>query len=139
MANRCRKNSNLNEHYTLSVIGLNNRYVCHYCGCPADTTDHIPPIARFHDAIALCGYFKPIKVPCCRECNGLASSELHTCFIERQQYIRSKLSIKYLKQLRIVEWSDDELSEMSYAFKTSIRKDIAAKRFVENRLSFFPV
>ena len=49
-----------------------NRYFCAYCGCPANTTDHTPP---------LCLLQKPypknlMTVPACRKCNdGFSQDE----------------------------------------------------------------
>lgn len=134
-ANRPR--NTVNHAYTIKIIGDGNRWVCHYCGCPADTTDHIPPLTRYHDALEL-GPFKPVRVPCCSECNILAGNELHISFVERAAYIKERLAVRYTAQLRVVEWTEDELKEMSYQFRVSLERDLGAKRFIEARIAYFP-
>lgn len=126
-------------HYTLVVIGpFENRWVCHYCGCPADTVDHIPPISRYHDASCLDPEVKPVKVPACRECNCIAADILHLSFVDRQDYVKRKLERKYAKQLAFPDWSDDELEDMSDEMVRSIKHNMAARAFVLSRINFHP-
>lgn len=126
--------------YKLVVLGDGkcNRWVCHYCGCPADTLDHIPPLSRYHDALGTFEAFRPVKVPSCSECNVLAGDELHVSFLERQAFVKAELRHKYARQLRVREWDEDELEEMSYQFRVSIAKDMGAKHFIRARLRFMP-
>lgn len=127
-------------NYTVVIIGdEKNRWACHYCGCPADTLDHIPPLTRFHDAMALDPKMKAVKVPSCMECNNLAGRELHLTFPDRAAFVKDKLATKYRKQLGQTDWEEWELEQMSYQFRVSIKKNLKAKLFVLSRSNFHPM
>ncbi len=123
--------------YTTQVIGGDeNRWICHYCGQPGGTVDHIPPVSRFHDAVASSEDFRPIKVPACMECNALAGAELHTSFLDRRAFVKHMLAKRYRRQLAVVMWTSAELRGMSRSFRASIVHDMKARAFVEGRISF---
>lgn len=86
---------------------------CVYCGLPAETKDHVPPISRVSDYesfnLALEVY---IKVPCCVECNVMLGSELQESFFQRAEVIKDKLSRKYRRHINTVEWDEEELEEL---------------------------
>lgn len=130
------------RNYKTMVIGRENRYVCHYCGYPAETLDHIPPLSRYDDALAITDKFNPVLVPSCGECNGLAGTELHISFLERQEFVKGKLRKKYKKIMSFKEWKwldDEDLSDYGDTMKQEIEQSIFLKKNILSRLEFFPV
>ena len=50
-----------------------NPFICFYCGDPADTADHCPPLNRVDSYRGLgAGREFYVKVACCAECNKIA-------------------------------------------------------------------
>jgi hypothetical protein len=105
---------------------------------PADALDHVPPISRMDDAMALGVDFRPVKIPCCGECNNLAGIALHVNFMDRYDYVKARLAKRYAKQLRVVTWTEADLEEMGPKLRRSILHDMRAKAFVESRINFHP-
>lgn len=95
---------------------------CFYCGEPAWTIDHCPPVSwlestRMHYMIRRkIGFY---TVRCCSECNTALGSKGLFTLLERVSFLRKKLEDKYEKQVNL--WAEDELLEMSPMFAKAIR------------------
>lgn len=117
-----RKNiSHLEERYSI-INGERDTlyYKCVYCGDPADCRDHVPPLSRVDDYHAI-GLIREqyIKVPCCAECNRLASDSLQDNILDRVEHIKNKLARKYVRRLH-TEWDLDELDELGPNLRSAI-------------------
>jgi 5-methylcytosine-specific restriction endonuclease McrA len=77
-----------NHRYKLFCPDKRNRYICFYCGLPAPTLDHVPPLNKVDDLLMEFEILIYTKVPACNECNRIASDEPHTDIYERQKYIK---------------------------------------------------
>lgn len=56
----------------LKKLGLfRKRYSCTYCGCPADTTDHTPPLCLLREPYPT----NLMTVPACKQCNTAFSED----------------------------------------------------------------
>lgn len=89
-----------------------NRYCCFYCGQPADTMDHVPPLTRVSDYEAF-GLANPryLTVPSCPECNSLAGDTLQESILDRAVFIHRALESKYRKTLKSANWSEAEIRQ----------------------------
>lgn len=118
-------NTLYNRHY------IEEGYVCIYCNSPAETLDHVPPLAWIEpfglETLRKSGI--PLStVPCCRECNGLLGDRKLLTVEDRLEYLEKKYNSLFDK---LVRWSDDELEDMGESFQKSIR----AQRWREDDLS----
>lgn len=86
-----------------------NPFVCFYCGEPASTMDHQPPISRVYDYRAMgLQYECYVKVPCCEQCNSLLGATLTLDLIERQAVLKRRLEDKYHRVLDTPPWKPGE-------------------------------
>ena len=93
---------------------------CFYCGEPAGTIDHCPPITLCETKNQQWFAEKKIKfykVICCFDCNKKLGDKQLLTLHERANFILTKLENKTDK---LVMWSIDELEEMSKMFKKMI-------------------
>lgn len=95
---------------------------CFYCGCIATEYDLAPPLkyAEF--------YFKTredadfYRVPSCHECYDYLKNIKTGLLGQRMDAVKSYLSHKYEKSLRIYEmWEDDDISHLDYNLRASVK------------------
>lgn len=112
-------------------------HACFYCGDPADTLDHCPPLSRIPDyeAIGLLREFY-VKVPSCRECNTLLGASLQGDIISREQKLKAKLRRRYARVLRLPDWSPSELRAMGRTMRDEIQRSIRLRERVQVRLDY---
>lgn len=96
---------------------------CFYCGDPAETMDHQPPISQV-DAYRTLGlqYEFYVKVPCCRECNGLLGDSLTDDLIDREREVKAKLEARYKNQLRFGSWEDADIDSLGPNLQSAVRE-----------------
>ena len=125
-----RKNDHALYHHLYERHYLEEGYVCMYCGEPADTLDHIPPLSvmrlldaerRRKDGI-VCSL-----VPCCRECNLVLGGRHLLTVADRLEFLEKHYEKKFDKQESF--WSDDEINELGF----SLRNFVKAKQQKLNR------
>ncbi len=80
---------------------------CTYCGLVATTDDHFPPLAFTGSTGA--GFI----IPCCHECNCVLGANHPNSFSGRVAYIKTKIRRRNRKVLAHIEWSDEELAQIS--------------------------
>jgi hypothetical protein len=117
-----------NRLYTRHYI--EEGYFCIYCLSPADTLDHVPPLAwieTFGTEALRKSKIPLATVPCCRECNSLLGDRKLLTVMDRLEYLEKRYNKLFDK---LVRWSDDELEEMGQSFQQSIR----AQRYREDEL-----
>ena len=112
------------------------RYICFYCGLPAGTIDHIPPLDAIEDLKMISNNLTYTKVPSCKECNNLAGTEPHTDIFIRQKYIKEKIRKKYKKYIEFSDWEEEEINKLGYLLQTDIREFMSLKYLVISRLSY---
>lgn len=111
---------------------------CTYCGQISDTYDHIPPICMAGRG-ASCGVEDAgpfIKVPACLECNSTLGSSGLLSIEKRRAYIKGRLRKKYKHFLRIPNWDEDELGELSPEFARDVRASVKFANAVRMRLAW---
>lgn len=68
------------------------------------------------------------------ECNQFAGTDHPKDFLKRVAEVKKKLTERYAGQLKAVEWTDSELSELDYALRTWICKSRDLGLLVKRRL-----
>jgi hypothetical protein len=70
-------------------------YTCVYCGGFATQIDHIKPYSWDADDS------EENLVPCCQDCNLIASDKIFKTFIDKKNYIQDKLKLPKWKRKRL--------------------------------------
>ena len=110
---------------------------CFYCGTPADTFDHQPPLSRVHDYEAL-GLVNEsyVKVPCCRECNSMLGASLNECLISRERQVKKLIAHKYRSALKTPDWPAEEIKKLGKNIKSKVNVAIEIRDAIELRLDY---
>lgn len=104
------------RHYT------KERNECFYCGRPADTLDHVPPLSmmdfldrekRKRDDLPA------VLVPCCIECNTALGDRMLSNVYERLLFLECYYD-KKLSKLKSF-WSEEEIENMGFSFANSLK------------------
>jgi 5-methylcytosine-specific restriction endonuclease McrA len=64
---------------------------CLYCGEPANTREHYPPVSRLADYMAL-GHDFYVIFGACSDCNSIAAAELDETIFDRIERIKDKIA-----------------------------------------------
>jgi hypothetical protein len=115
------------KYQKVSTIGC----CCIYCGKPAKTLDHIPPISAAH---LYTGTF--VKVPACSRCNTFLHNRLFVTLEERKQYLIERYCERYKKDLKIPSWRLRELEKLQGFLNGYIDRGLKLKKDVMSRLSY---
>jgi len=118
-----RKGPYVEDRFRTKIKGL----YCVYCGALADTEDHFPPVSETMSGFLL---------PCCRECNSLAGSMHGRNFWERVKQVKAKLKKRHERDLRVPNWSSEELDEMGHDMQRDIKLCLDKRRIVQSRLAW---
>ena len=112
------------------------RFTCFYCGDPAQSVDHVPPLAGVEAYRALGVVEEYLKVPSCTECNSLLGDEVQETIMDRKDRIAELISKKYKKLMAFEEWDDCEISELSGNLKRMVEASSDAKKWSQGRVDF---
>lgn len=110
---------------------------CFYCGMPADTIDHVPPISKvaqyrqFNLANELY-----VKVTACRSCNTSLGDSLQINILERADVRRRQLEKEYAKFLKMPNWSEEEISNLGKNLRSEIVTSLREKENCKDRVYF---
>lgn len=114
-----------NRLYEMHYAESASKGSCFYCGEPAGTIDHCPPLSWI-EAMTVNEWLKAktplVKIHSCYDCNKLLGSKPLFTVYERAAYLEKVLLNKYEKQSTL--WSNDEIKEMSYMFQLQIKGKI---------------
>ena len=111
--------------------------MCHYCGMPADTIDHVPPrsvrsVIIEHDVTRW-----PFKeVNCCRECNSLLGAEPPWTVSGRKKAIKEKLKRRYKKYLNIPNWDDSDLGRLGRTLESHVHEGLVLQEAIKMRIKW---
>ena len=100
---------------------------CIYCGELATTDEHFPPSTLTPIGLIL---------PACLECNCLASTHFATDFDERCQFVKERLRTKYSRILKTPDWDQDEIDNLGYSIKTTVKKWQSLRDSLKPRLAW---
>lgn len=105
---------------------------CIYCGEAGDITrDHVPPISKASHVI-----MSERKIyPACANCNAILNN--NGLYIDdRAAYLYTRLQTKYKKILKMPHWGQEELDELGYTLRVSIKNSMVIKTYIERRLDY---
>jgi hypothetical protein len=112
--------------------------LCVYCGNPAGTRDHVPPISRVGDYESLGMQIEVyVKVPACTECNMIAADTLQPSFMDRAEYVKDRLARKYARSLSAPDWDEDELAQLGRNLRSKVRAALNRKRPQLERIEYY--
>lgn len=110
----------------LAAIARDMR-MCVYCGEVAEEVEHVVP---------RCSGFLTWTVPACGECNRIASGNVFESFADKRAFIKSGISMRHAKVLRMPEWDEEEIREMGPTLQKDIRRHKRAREIVLQRMRF---
>ena len=85
--------------------------LCVYCGDPADTIDHVPPLSRVDDYRSLRLEKETyLLVRSCRECNAVLGESLQTSVLERYELAKEKIALKAKPSKAM--WTEEDMAEL---------------------------
>jgi hypothetical protein len=110
---------------------------CVYCGVAANTVDHVPPRSARTTIVSLGLVLKYpfVEVPACNECNVLLGARSLWTVTERRAYIKKALRSRYSDVLRIPDWTDSELAQVSASMRSFILNGLFVRDFVRARVA----
>jgi 5-methylcytosine-specific restriction endonuclease McrA len=111
-----------------------NFFECVYCGGPASTIDHVPPIS-FLSRVDDKHRFKPRRFRSCEECNHLLGPYLGNTLRERRKFLRARYEERYRKILSIPNWTESALDEMGPNLYKYIISKQDLRRYLRKRMS----
>lgn len=107
---------------------------CSYCGAPATTVDHVPPLDYVFRLTVPDNRLILKKYPACRECNSLAGALPHRTKKQRKRYLLQRYKKRYAKLLLAPKWDEDELSELGYSLQVHIRNMDDKTQWIRKRI-----
>jgi hypothetical protein len=81
------------------------------------------------------GKYRFYEVDCCKECNSGLNKQLWT-LKERKAYIGKWLQRRYKKLLKMPDWTEGELNNVSVDFRVRIESSLRLRDVVKRRLSW---
>lgn len=114
------------------------RYICTYCGEPADTIDHTIPYSFFRDTKRnkqRRGESIGFMTYCCRECNRILGDRLFYTFQDRAKFVNTKLRNRYRKFMGVV-WDKDEIEELSDRLKEEVERSNRLNLMLRERVGW---
>jgi hypothetical protein len=110
---------------------------CYYCGCAADTIDHVPPKSARPIILQLeAKRWDFVEVEACHECNSALGSRYLWTLAERKQFIKNWLKKRYARFLRSPEWSDEDKEELGYSLKDFVQKHEIVAQLAKKRIAW---
>lgn len=111
--------------------------LCVYCGDPADSLDHVPPITRVDDYRATCpGKEQYLLVKSCRPCNILLKDDLHFDVFERIDAVKYRLKRTLKKHDHALQWSEEELKGLGKNLRSKIISSMKKIESAQRRIDY---
>ena len=113
-------------------------WICVYCGMPADTRDHAPPLSRVSDyeSFNLEQEFY-LLVPCCSSCNSILGDSLQETILQRIEHLKDRLSSRYAKRIKAQEWDDSEVLELGRNLRSWVAVSSAKDLKIKHRVEYY--
>lgn len=123
-----------------SYLGLRDEddwYKCFYCGLPASSVDHQPPLSVISSMVTAGEPFEAVRIPACLECNSLLSNYKTFTVAERFDLAKNKLRKKYRKELKIAgTWAEEDLAEFGRALRSMIKASMILGNEAQGRILY---
>lgn len=117
-------------------------HFCTYCGLPADTIDHTIPqtiVKAAGDAgvnLSSLTRIRYFTVHACRECNSTLGDRVFPTLEERRAFVKAHIRRKYRGELKMPNWTDEELADVGPIAQIDIRAALQRRDWVRDRLAF---
>ena len=98
---------------------------CTYCGMPADTEDHFPPLSVSNSGFLL---------PACRRCNLFASNLYAFDFNARVRRVQESIERRFGSLLTMPDWDGDEISELGENLRRYVESWRERKRLAHGQI-----
>jgi hypothetical protein len=109
---------------------------CLYCGEPANTREHYPPVSRVADYMAL-GHDFYVIFGACSDCNSIAAADLDETIFDRIERVKDKIAARGRKYTKIPDWDQSELDELSDFLREDVEKSLRLKESVLCRVNYY--
>jgi len=116
--------------------------ICYYCGLEnPNTLDHTIPVSYYSsEPVRKKGRKASHKdrvplVDCCSECNTALSNKLFFDVRDRAGYLKEKYLKKYKKLLNSPNWDEEDLEDLGWSLRTTVKNSIRLKENIQNRLT----
>lgn len=73
-------------------------------------------------------------VPSCNKCNKFAGSALFFSIPEKAKFISKRYKIKYKKILKMPYWEENEIKELNYKLRESIRQSMILQIIIKRKI-----
>lgn len=111
--------------------------LCVYCGQPADSLDHQPPLSRVDDYQKL--YLEREQywqVKACKPCCEILGNDLHKDIFVRIEALKYRLQRSLRRHDAALSWEDDELSELGRSLRSKISGSAAVMAAMQPRIDY---
>lgn len=110
---------------------------CYYCGCPANTVDHVPPqsarpILMQHQV----SKWPFIEVNACLECNSALGAKAIWTLPERKAHIKKWLARRYSRVLKTPKWTPEEIDELGRGLHQFVKESQFLAELTRNRINW---
>lgn len=109
--------------------------MCVYCGDPADTVDHVPPLSRVDDYRSLgpCRE-RYLLVKSCSPCNAPLGDSVQASLLERVEYLKERLSARLPK--RRARWTEEDIQRLGRNLRSLVASQVDKQTKLEARISY---
>jgi hypothetical protein len=93
---------------------------CRYCGAPAETRDHVPPLR--YAAAQIAEKHGPWRlVSACAECNSLLGARPLLTITDRRRFLLGKYRERFAKLLAGPRWTERDFAELGASLQSAVR------------------
>lgn len=111
--------------------------LCVYCGQPADTMDHVPPLSRVDDYRAMGVAWEAfLLVKACRPCNLALGDSLQRDVLERIQVLKDLLSKGGRREFVRDLWDEDEVNELGKNLRSLVGSKLRKEQAMLERIEY---
>ena len=112
---------------------------CVYCGLPATSMDHVPPITNCSSfSKKALDYNNFFKVPSCTQCNSTLNDRVLYSILERLDFVKKYLRKKYKNLLHLPAWEEEDYEDMNPTFAKIIKHKDTQVDILYRRLDHYP-
>lgn len=105
---------------------------CFYCGNLGECLDHCPPVSRMN----LYPTVPKILIKSCNLCNRLLGARPLPTLASRIEFLLKKYTKKYSKIIKLPQWEQEEINELSGTLKQFIEATRNSKQMAIAKIKY---